>query len=397
MLKIKKSGIFLVIIASIFLASIFLNNQKKIKVVDQSTAQKSNEQKIADKEAIKNNQLVEKIFVSGWLPYWKKTEGVDSLETNLNFFDEINPFAYGVDGNGNLQDTMQIKNAPWQKLRVEANKENVKIIPTIIWADDLAMHKIFSDSKMEDAHIENIMKMLEINDFSGVDIDYEGKNVADKEAFSVFLEKLHQKLQAQKKSLSCTVEARTQDETPKSLVGTRAMSFANDFSALNNFCDIVRLMAYDQMFQIYRSNIFEKNDSVPLVANADNQWTQSVVDYALRYISADKILLGIPTYGWEFRFAKIDSGYRYTRIKSVSYEEAIEKMKSAGVTQKRVFGELSFVYTIGDSNHIITYEDAETIRQKIELAKKNKLKGVSFFKLDGLTDPEIFSVIKKTM
>lgn len=108
------------------------------------------------------------------------------------------------------------------------------------------MRKIFSDSKLRGNHADKIVAMLEKNYFSGVDIDYEGKEIADKDDFSLFLKILHEKLQAwQNKVLNLTVEARTRDSPPAGFVGTSAMSYANDFSALNENCDSVTVMAYD--------------------------------------------------------------------------------------------------------------------------------------------------------
>lgn len=334
-------------------------------------------------------------FVSGWLPYWGKVAGADSLSRNLNLFTEINPFAYGVNPDGSLVDKMQISSAPWPELLKNASKDNVRIVPTILWGDAAAMHKVFTSSELLNSHIDAINEMLAKNNFSGVDIDYEGKDMADRDNFTLFLKALSGKLAAVGKSLNCTVEARAEENPPAGFSGTRAMSWANDYEALNNYCDTVRIMAYDQVFQTYRANTFESSDATPSAPNAGNDWVAAVMGYALRYITPEKLILGVPTYGWEFKLEKISQGYRYTRVKSVSFPEAMEKATKANVTPERNQGvELSFVYKNATGEDLVDFSDSVSVRQKIDLAKSLGIKGISLFKIDGLSDSKLFAVLK---
>jgi len=339
-----------------------------------------------------------KFFISGWLPYWRKTEGAESLFGQLALFNEIHPFAFGVNPDGSLKDTLKIESAPWAQLRAEAEKENVSIIPTILWGDAQAMHSIFSDKNLLNNHVSVIAEMLNQDNFSGVDIDYEGKDMSDKDLFSSFLELLHKKLAPAGKTINCTVEARTQDTPPPSWNGTRAMAFANDYSALNQFCDSVTVMAYDEVFQANGiKTSFENMNGIPDAPNADNQWVEQAVNYTLRFIAPEKLVLGVPTYGWEFQLTKLPAGYRYTRLQSISYSKAIAEAQTAGVTLARdAGGELSFVYKTADGEHIVTFTDAEMVKQKIDLAEKLNLKGICLFKLDGLVDPQVYSILRET-
>ncbi|HEX8974581.1 MAG TPA: glycosyl hydrolase family 18 protein [Patescibacteria group bacterium] len=337
------------------------------------------------------------LYVTAWLPYWSKTEGAAALENNFSLFDEINPFALGVNPDGSLSDNLKLSQAPWPQLEENAVKNKIAIMPTILWGDAKAMHKVFSNQRLLDSHINAIVAFLRQHDFSGVDIDYEGKDVTDRDNFSNFLRVLHGKLKAENKTLSCTVEARTQDDVPTGWSGTRAMAWTNDFKTLNNECDSVRIMAYDQVFQQYGTkSVFENQEAQPYAPNADSRWVEDVVKYALKYISPTKLVLGIPTYGWEFQVEKTASGFRYTRFQSVSYPKAIQEAQNAGVEREHTKGgEMSFVYKAPDGQHIVTFSDSEAVKEKINLAKKYHLEGISLFKLDGQGDPSIFSVLKE--
>ncbi len=334
-------------------------------------------------------------FISGWLPYWQKKSGADSLSKNLALFSEINPFAYGVNIDGTLHDTTNIQAAPWLELEKEAQEKNVAVIPTILWADAPAMHAIFSDSQKLEKHVGAISTMLAQNNFPGVDIDYEGKDVADRDLFTAFLEALRKKLDPGK-TISCTVEARTQDYPPADWTGTRAMSFANDYTALNRLCNSVRIMAYDQVFQMGGGKkIFDDANEIPNAPNADIHWVEKAMRYAMQYIKPDKLVMGVPTYGWEFSIAKTDLGYHYEKVKSVTYPQALEERKQGKATLERTDGgEPFFIYTAPDGKHLVTFSDTQSIKQKIDLAKNLNLKGISLFKIDGQTDPKLFSEIK---
>jgi len=337
------------------------------------------------------------LFVAGWLPYWSKEAGTTSLDGKIHLFNEINPFALSVATDGSLVDKTRIESPPWPKLREQADGVQVRIMPTLLWADALAMHHVFMDSSLLHRHIEAIITLLEQNNFPGVDIDYEGKDIADRDNFSLFLRTLHERLIGAGKSVSCTVEARADDTVPFGWRGTRAMSYANDFAILKDYCDTVRIMAYDQVFQTHGEHqSFEDASETPSAPHSDIHWVESVMQYALKYITPEKLIMGVPTYGWEFSLTKTPTGYQYTRVRSISYEDALKEAQTAGVNvQRSAGGEPTFIYKATDGEHIVTFSDDESIRQKITLAQKLHLKGVSFFKLDGLSDPKLFSTLEE--
>lgn len=339
-----------------------------------------------------------KFSVSGWLPYWAKTAGAVSVEKKLNLFNEINPFAYEVNPDGSLRDTAGLTAAPWSVLFATAKKNNVRIVPTVLWTDAAAMHRVFTNKTLEENNVAAIADMLTKNNFPGVDIDYEGKNIADRDNFSLFLKSLHEKLLPLGKTVECAVEARTTDQPPAGFTGARAMSWANDFSALDKYCDTVQLMAYDQTLQTERATSFDLPGDVPNAPNAALDWDREVIKYALRYIAASKLSLGVPTYGWEFKIFQVPGGWRYTEEKNLDYSEAMAEAAAAHATPARTDGgELSFIYQAADGKHLVTFEDATSIQSKIALAESLRLGGASFFKLDGAAPPGFYQTLAKTV
>ncbi|MEI8343570.1 MAG: glycosyl hydrolase family 18 protein [Candidatus Moraniibacteriota bacterium] len=394
MAKSLKIIFFFIILALLACGFFWLVQKNKINlVIKKEIANSLIVSPSKENSAIVQSNSAQNFFVAGWIPYWAKSGGAASLQEKIGLFSQFNLFAFGVSADGKLVDTAKSKIAPWPQFIADAKKQNVKIVPTILWGDAAVMHKIFADPVLRGKHVDNIVTMLAQNDFAGVDIDYEGKDVADRDNFSLFLETLHEKLQG--KTLNCTVEARAQDNPPADLTGVRAMSWANDFSELNHYCDTVTIMAYDQVFQIHRAKVFEASGFAPSAPNADNAWAQENIEYSLKFIEPEKLILGVSTYGWEFSLQKITDGYRYTKVRSISYPDALALANSVDVVPTRTLGgELAFSYNAVDGQHLVTFDDAESVKDKIKLAKKFQLKGINLFKLDGLTDPKLFEILK---
>jgi spore germination protein YaaH len=345
--------------------------------------------------ARQSSSIGDGLFVAGWLPYWKKAEGAASLLPRIDLFTEVNPFAFGVDADGNLADALRLGGAPWPELRQAARRKGVRVVPTILWTDAAAMHRVLADPSLRDSHVRAIADLLQREDFPGVDIDYEGKDVADRDAFTAFLRALRTRLSADGRSLSCTVEARTADQPPPGFPPTRAMAWANDFTALDECCDIVRIMAYDEVFLTRGAQVFQQPGRVPFLPNASIQWVEQTIRYALRHVRRDRLVLGVATYGWEYDLEPIPGGFRYAMVQSLSHRDAQARMRRKGVVVARnAGGELSFVFPSWDRRRIATIADARSVADRIALAKSYGLKGISLFKIDGLADPGLFAAIR---
>lgn len=347
----------------------------------------------------------------GWLPFWKKQSGATDTSLNLEKIQEISPFSYEVNPSGTLKDTMKIDEGFWPGWLSAVHDLRIKIIPTIAWFDRDGLYALLSNKKRRNAHITNIVAMLRRHNFDGVDIDYEDKNAATGPYFSRFIKDLSVKLHARKKTLSCTIEARTPltslfDKIPPD------HQYANDYKVIGSYCDEVRIMAYDQGTIDLKLNR-SKGDGQWYVPVADKDWVKKVLDETIKTISRKKIMLGVPTYGYEYQIANDGNEVIYGRVRSRTFLQAMSLADTLGVTPTRnIAGELSFSYTTSTTvkvspaltfsvsstpvdppvqsagiTRLVWFSDAQAIADKIALAKKYKLRGVILFKLDSEQDP----------
>lgn len=334
--------------------------------------------------------------VSAWIPYWAKTAGTKSATDHLKYFNELHPFSYEVQPDGTIIDKMKLDQTPYKELIQKAKDNNVKIIPTFLWTGPTAMKNTFSDATKTQTHINKIIELAQSINASGVDIDYEGKRMEDKALYASFFQKLSVALHAKNLTLSCTIEAASTAKPTDRLLKLKATSpWSNDLAKLNKYCDTIRLMAYDQMPQTTTSTWTEKTDKKPYAPNSDIVWVRKVLDYNLKYIDKNKLILGIPTYGWDTQYRKLKAGgYSYEVMKSMPFEDGMQIAKDNNVKPIRdSSGGLSFTYVKNGTNRVVYLADATSVQYAYEEAKKRKIKGVTLFKIDGGEDPLIWNIL----
>ena len=335
--------------------------------------------------------------ISGWIPYWRTATGTADALAHIDSFTEINPFGYTVKNDGTLFDAMKIGEEPWTTLIAEAKKRKVRVIPTVMWSNTEAIHRILSNQKTRIALEDNITALVKEKGFDGIDIDFEGKKAETKSYFSTFLKGLYQRMG--KKWVMCTIEARTpldsRYDTPPA-GGSKDIRYANDFIAINKYCDRVRLMTYDQGTIDLRLNELVPGPYIPI---ADTKWVEKVVNLTAKNISKKKLVIGVATYGYEFDVQPLAEGFRYNLISAFNQKYALDLAKDLGVfPQRNAAGELSFMYisTTTESSplKLLLWSDASAIKDKINLAKKLGVRGIAIFKIDGGEDPAIWDILK---
>jgi spore germination protein YaaH len=363
--------------------------------------------------------------ISGWIPYWRTATGTVDALAHIDAFTEISPFGYTVKKDGSLYDAMKIASSSIDTLLVAAKAKHIKIIPTVMWSDGDTIEAILKNKASRTAHIKSIVAMVKSNNFDGVDIDYEGKNASTRPYFSAFLKELYYAIGA-KPLLVCTIESRTPladrfDKIPATI------EYANDLPTINKYCDRVRVMTYDQGRIDLRLNA---SSTPPYMPVADTRWVEKVIRLMSKNIAKSKISIGVATYGYESEVTTNPSGSLAYKIKwSFNPKYATDIANTLGITPTRNDGgELNFVYNpaqlvapvptsdpvmnnnpeagsvIGGAGmvatssapvqRLLTWSDAQAIKDKVTLAKKLGVRGIAIFKIDGGEDQGIWSVLK---
>ena len=363
---------------------------------------------------------------SGWIPYWRAATGTVDVLPHLSQLTSIMPFGYTMEKNGTLADTAKLTEEPWTSFIAAAKKANVRVVPSVMWGDGETIHQILSNTATRIALEDEIANVVKQNRFDGIDIDFEAKKHETVDYFSTFLKGLDMRLG--NKWLYCTVEARmplTHRFSPGATIPPDAMDYANDYKEMNKYCDRVEIMAYDQgTIDVYLKGI----RPAPYAPVADPEWVESLVTLAAQSISKDKLIVGIPTYGYEYQISLLpDSSFQYKVLWPFNPKYAIDIAAQFGITPVRTSaGELSIITTAATpppassestqtqeaapsspvtqspaslisairTFNYLTWSDAKAIANKVALARKLGIRGVAVFKFDGGQDPAMWDVLK---
>lgn len=369
--------------------------------------------------------MYEPFEVSGWVPYWRSATGTADLLPHIDTLTEVNPFVYTLKSDGTFVDNGDIEKEPWTTLREEARKNDVRYIPTLMTSNGNLVHALLSNAQSRVALEDRIAEFVRENDFDGIDINFEGKKAATKEYFATFLKGLAMRMKD--KWIMCSIETRTpfEDRYYGTQVPADAGVFANDLKAIGQYCDRVRIMAYDQQGVDLKLSAQYASSSQLYAPVGDPAWVSKVVNHIAQDIPRNKIMLGIPTYGYEYDVtAYAGPEYVYKILWTFNPGYALPIAEDYRISPYRApWGEMAFSYTpvatsslshssavsgiataqaaasFADAHNsnltfrYMVWPDAESVKQKIDLAKQLGVRGISIFKLDGGQDPNMWSAL----
>jgi spore germination protein len=213
--------------------------------------------------------------ISVWYPSSSDQTGIESLTTNSDLIDVVNPFWYAPHDDGTVHAANS--DAENEEKLTAWREAGLRILPAIftnLWT-------MIETPEERAHHVQNIVDLVERMDYDGIDIDYEGFALVARDHFSAFIELLSQELHANGRLLSVTVHPKTQDESPYEGAASQ------DWARLAPPADVFNIMTYD-----YTS----RNE--PPGPIAPTNWVQEVLAYAETITDLSKVRMGLPFYGY---------------------------------------------------------------------------------------------------
>lgn len=331
------------------------------------------------------NPLASKKEVIGFLPYWlipNAKEDYSPYVTTLAYF------ALRVEKDGHIQKLLnpQQEEPGWYSLtsgKVDemfdtAAKKKVKLSLVIASGDTNSILGLISDPEK---HAHNLLSdtkpLLSKYHFSDLNIDVEYTHTASPDSQKKFASFISEVKKGLPRGTTLTVEISPTDPIKNNLISPKLISSSSD--------NIV-LMAYDY----HSTTSFVTGPVAPIGgAGVEAEYdTTSAVEKTLANIPAQKLILGIPTYGYQWetlREAPRSSIIPNTGVVASNRraEELIRDCTNCSVKKDSEGQETYITYFDSDlgNYHTVFFPDKSSTAAKIKLANQFELGGLAVWAL----------------
>lgn len=269
-----------------------------------------------------------------------------------------------------VTDTGSITPPPNDQQLISAARQN-RVAPLMVLTNfrggtfDTGLADIILKSpSVQQTLINNIIQILRQKSFYGLNVDFERVSPASRDLYTQFLIKLRDTLKPLGYSLSVAL-------APKiSAAQVGAWYEAHDYGAIGSIADFVILMTYEWGW----------SGGPPLPVAPINQ-VRRVLDYAVTVIPRNKIMLGMPLYGYDWTLPYIPKGQFARRVSPV---QAVERASRYGSNIRYDQAAQSPYFNYTDERgiqHVVWFEDPRSVYAKFRLVNQYRLRGVSYWVL----------------
>jgi spore germination protein len=322
--------------------------------------------------SLRQSRTVEKIpfEVAAWLPPGFEDPDVQSsFERSVGTLTRLNAFWYNFSPEGVLEPKGGARDP---EVVARAHQNGMLVIPSITNNfDGDRVTSFLTNPEKQTAFIASVVAELTTYDYDGIDLDFENVHATDREAFTAFLIRLSGEVRKAGKVIELTAQPKKSDGDNWDGPG------AIDLDALRDHFDRFKPMTYDHATQ----------DGTP-GAIAPLPWITEVLNYWKTKVPPEKILAGLPFYGYDWSLATDDD----TGIVWDGVQKIKEKFDTTDGVDL-VAGEPYLNYSDENGPRIVYYQDAQSVKKKVETIQAAGVGGVAIWLL-GSEDPGNFNAIR---
>lgn len=286
------------------------------------------------------------------------------LEMAFPALNELLVFSYGFTFEGEL--VPPIQDETWMiQLAWENGIEPMLVLTPFTqgFFNNQLIQTLVEEESVRENVITNLLKVVEEKGYVGVDVDFEYVRAQNREGYAEFVGELRAAMNEKGYRVSVAL-------APKTSSDQKGLLYEGiDYALLGEQADRLFLMTYEWGYSYG-----------PPMAVAPLTKVRQVVEYALTQIPAEKLLMGIPNYGYNW---------------TLPYEKGVTKAETIGnVGAVRLAVEYGapiqydqeaqspyFIYRNQGREQEVWFEDVRSIAAKIELAKEYELYGVGYWNL----------------
>ena len=290
--------------------------------------------------------------------YCYEGSNIDNVRSFLDNLTFLSIFSYQVKEDGTLNKIDD------QRFIDEAKKYNVKPVMVITnskekggFSPSLA-RKIISNNEVTNNLFNNILSIIKSKGYYGLNIDFEYVYEKDKDLFINFIKKAADFFEDYYLSISLA---------PKTSSSQKGLLYeAHDYEKLSKYVNHVILITYEWGYTY--------GPSLPV---APFNKVQDVLEYATSVIDKNKIIMGLPNYGYDFKIPYIEN----QKAKSITNPKAIPLAfnNHAQIVHDNVTKTPSFKYKENNQLHEVQFDDPYSIENKLSLIDDLDIAGASIW------------------
>lgn len=218
--------------------------------------------------------------------------------------------------------------------------------------------------------------------FDGIDIDWESPQGKDASNFLALVQEFRRQMNQVRPSLMLSVAV---DESPQTLAGT-------NFAEIAQLVDQVGVMNYD-----YAGPWNQTTGLIAPLFAVDSRdphsIEKSIAAYEAAGVPPEKILMGLPFYGYSWTEVETGNSGLSQKGKSVKQDSSYSYIRSIAPNFSTYREELSQAPWLFDGRTFWTFEDPVSIRFKASYATQQHLGGLMIWELSGDTeDSELLNI-----
>lgn len=305
------------------------------------------------------NVLRRPIVVNG---YAYPTISEYALNCALPFLTFLSPFSYSITPTGELI----APDADPLIYRALRNSVMPLMVVTNIFDGTFStevLTQILADPDARERLISSIMYELDSKNYYGLNLDMEYIAPADRESYNAFLSEISSRVH-DKGYILVTALA------PKYSADQQGILYeSHDYPVQGQYADYVVIMTYEWGYTY----------SAPMSVQPIEE-VRKVLTYATSVIPSEKILMGMPNYGYDWTLPYT----RGTPAKSIGFITATDL--AAAHNSPILYDEKTqtpyFYYTENGVRHVVWFDDPRSFDAKIALVDEFDLAGVSMWTIN---------------
>lgn len=311
---------------------------------------------------IPENQMRRIIEVNGYA--FPDIDGQVLLDT-LPYLTYLSIFSYRIKPDGSLAgigDTALIQTAR------EAQVAPLMVITNTnedgMFSAEVA-HDILTDEALQKTILNNVVGMLKLKNYYGLNVDFENIYPTDREAYSRFYQTATAILHPLGYTVAASVALRLNTGE------TGILYDIHEFPMLGRLVNQVIMIVTYEWGQTYG----------PPMSVAPISELRIVLDYAVSIIPSQRILMGMTNYGFDWTLPYAPG----TAAKMLAFTDAEAiAARTGAIIRFDISSQSPYFYYEDDigENHMVWYDNERSIRARLELVDIYNLGGVSFWTIN---------------